>query len=145
MLPLTRISPLISFFNLEIAAFTSPPITVEFFQVGFLSVVETTYFAMPLNLSENSSPLRDGQAWANPSYVTRPSSSASLAMTSSYLNLSPTSPRLNLKAHPPPRWPSKPPGSAATPSRVMNSETTTLPMSFSFLVIGMVEAQPAEL
>src|SRR5260370_7138918 len=55
-------------------------------------------------------------------------------MSSSYLNLSPTSPRLNLKAHPPPRPPSKPPGSEATPSRVMNSETTTLPMFFSFFL-----------
>src|SRR6266852_7071776 len=138
MLPLTRMSPLISFLSLETAALMSPPITVEFFQVGFLSVVETTYFAMLLNLSENSSPLRLGQACAKPSYVTRPSNSASLAISSSYLNLSPSSPRLNLNAHPP-RPPSAPPGSAATPSRVMNSETTNLLiLLFSFSPISRV-------
>src|SRR5207245_10346739 len=56
-------------------------------------------------------------------------------MSSSYLNLSPTSPRLNLKAQPPPRSPSKPPGSVATPSRRMNSDTTTLPSSSSLFGI----------
>src|SRR2546422_9588804 len=45
---------------------TSPFSTVELFQVGFVRVVDTTYFGIELNLSANS-PSLDGQAAANPS------------------------------------------------------------------------------
>jgi hypothetical protein len=44
----------------------SSPITVEFVHSGSLSVVETTYLGIVLNLSANS-PSRLGQALANPS------------------------------------------------------------------------------
>ncbi len=54
-------------------------------QVGSVSVVETTTFSMPLNLSANS-PSRSGQAAAKPSYVVRPSSSVSVPNVSSPLN-----------------------------------------------------------
>jgi hypothetical protein len=43
-----------------------PRITVEF-HAASLRVVEATYFGRLLILSEKSSPLLDGQAWANPS------------------------------------------------------------------------------
>src|SRR3954447_6958017 len=50
-------------------------------------------------------------------------------MSSSNLNLSPSSPRWYLKAQPPRAKSSAPPGSSMTPSTVTNCETTTLPMS----------------
>src|SRR4051794_25020506 len=53
-------------------------------------------------------------------------------MVSSTLNLSPSSPRENSKAHPPRSLPSDPPGSSATPSIDTNSDTTILPISCSF-------------
>src|SRR5918997_4497926 len=40
---------------------------VELFHSAVSSVVETTYLGIELNLSENGSPERDGQAAANPS------------------------------------------------------------------------------
>src|SRR5215211_208749 len=82
--------------------------TVELFHPGFSSVVDTTYFGIELNLSAKS-PVRDGHASAKPWYVTRPSRSASLAITSSSLNLSPCGPRSNWNAHPPRSKPSDPP------------------------------------
>ena len=73
---------------------SSTPITVELFHSGSSSVEETTYFGIVLNLSAKS-PSREGHAAAKPSYVTRPSRSASLDITSSSLNLSPSGPRSN--------------------------------------------------
>src|SRR6266508_5039601 len=55
-------------------------------------------------------------------------SCASLAISSSYLNLSPSSPVSNLNAQPPRALFSDQPGSSITPSRVTNSVTTSLPM-----------------
>src|SRR5207247_3780379 len=72
------------------------------------------------------SPSRDGQAAAKPSYVTRPSSSASELRVSSSLNWSPASPRLNWKDQPPCRKSSAPPGSSMTPSSETNSVMTIL-------------------
>src|SRR5688572_33468883 len=86
---------------------------------------------MLLNLSANS-PSRWGQAAAKPSYVTRPSSSASAPSASSSLNLSPSSPRENSKLQPRYLKSSAPPGSSTTPSREMNSVTTILPIRHLF-------------
>src|SRR4029453_5335285 len=127
-LPLTRMSPSISCFSLATAAGTSSAMTGELFHSGSRNVVDTTYLGMPLNLSANS-PVREGHASAKPSYVTRPSSKASLSMTSSSLNLFPSSPRSNWNAQPPRSQLSEPPGSSTTPSTEMNCETTTLPMT----------------
>src|SRR5262245_13049203 len=88
---------------------------------------------MLLNLSANS-PSRDGQAWANPSYVTRPSSSASDCIVSSSLNLSPSSPRLISNVQPPYLKPSAPPGSSITPSSDTNSVTQIFPTPIPSLV-----------
>src|SRR5918996_3970715 len=112
------------------SALRSVPITVELFHSGSLSVEETTYLGIPLNLSANSPP-RPGQASAKPSYVTRPRRSASVAIVSSSLNFSPSSPRLNLKLQPLCSKSSDPPGSSNTPSAETNSVTTTLPMRSS--------------
>ena len=53
-------------FSSRTRAGTSSAITVVLFQSGSRSVVETTYFGIPLNLSAKS-PSRDGQAAAKPS------------------------------------------------------------------------------
>ena len=66
-LPFTRMSP--SCLSLSLAtsaARSSPEITWELFHFGSLSVEDTTYLGMVLNLSANS-PSRDGQASAKPS------------------------------------------------------------------------------
>ena len=96
---------------------------------------DTTYFGIELNLSANS-PSRDGQASAKPWYVTRPSSSASVSIVSSSLNLSPASPRSNSKLQPPYLKPSAPPGSSMTPSSEMNSVTMIRAMPSSFAMAG---------
>src|SRR5215213_2821479 len=58
---------------------TSPSSKVELFQSTWLKVRDTTYFFTLFMKSApgSSSLVRPGQACANPSYVTRPSSSAS--------------------------------------------------------------------
>src|SRR3954447_25414494 len=124
-------SPSNSSFSFVTASPRSPSSTVELLHSGLLSVEETTYFGIWLNLSANS-PSRDGQASAKPSYVTRPSSSAAESMASSSLNLSPSSPRENSKLQPPCLKSSAPPGSSTTPSSDTNSVTTILPISCSF-------------
>src|SRR5713226_3620731 len=127
-LPLTMMLPPNPCLSFETSFTTSPLRIVELFQSAFLRVEDTTYLGMLLNLSENGSPLLDGQAAAKPSYVTRPSSSASESSTSSILNLSPSFPRLNLNVHPPCLEPSDPPGSSITPSIETNSLTTIRPI-----------------
>ena len=59
-------SPSCSCFSFAISSARSPRSTVELFQSAFVSVEETTYLGMLLNLSANS-PSRDGQASAKPS------------------------------------------------------------------------------
>src|SRR5512133_3385231 len=127
-LPLTRMSPPSASRS---AAMSSSETTFELFHSGSRNVEETTYFCIPLNLSANS-PSRVGHAAAKPSHVTRPSRSASEAITSSSLNLSPSSPRSNWKAQAPRSIPSEPPGSSKTPSIVTNCDTTTGATSASF-------------
>src|SRR3954468_22338911 len=124
-------SPSCRCLTIAIASSRSPSSTVEFCQSGSLSVEETTYFGMLLNLSANS-PSRDGHASAKPSYVLRPSRSASDSIVSSSLNLSPSSPRLISKLQPPYLKSSAPPGSSMTPSSDTNSVTTILPILCSF-------------
>src|SRR5207302_5134479 len=63
-------------------------------------------------------------------YVTRPSRSASESSTSSYLNLSPSSPRENSNDQPPYLKSSAPPGSSITPSSETNSVTTIRPIRY---------------
>ena len=66
-LPWTTMSPSASRLSLETASTrSSPPTTVEFVHSGWVSVEETTYLGIELNLSANS-PSRDGQASAKPS------------------------------------------------------------------------------
>src|SRR3954452_15701777 len=127
-LPWTTMSPSSPCFSFPTSSATSPLRTVELFHSASFSVEETTYLGMLLNLSANS-PSLEGQASAKPSYVTRPSSSASASRASSSLNLSPSSPRLNSKLQPPYSKSSAPPGSSMTPSSETNSVTTTFPTS----------------
>src|SRR3954467_12932411 len=106
--------------SLDTASATSPSSIVELAQPGFSSVEDTTYLGIVLNLSANS-PSLDGHAAAKPSYVTRPSSSASDERVSSSLNLSPSPPGAISKPPPPCLKLSLPPGSSMTPSRDTNS------------------------
>src|SRR5690349_2065052 len=87
---------------------------------------------MLLNRSAKS-PSRSGHASAKPSYVTRPSRKASESSTSSYLNLSPSSPRENSNDQPPYLKSSAPPGSSITPSSETNSVTTIRPIATSLV------------
>src|SRR3989442_7538050 len=73
-------------FNFETSAARSPLIKCELFHASFFKVLDATNFGMLLNRSANASSFLPGQAAANPSYVTRPRSSASVARSSSTLN-----------------------------------------------------------
>src|SRR5881392_404665 len=126
-LPWTRIVPSVSSISLFSPPTTSPEMTVVFCHSGSVSVFETTYFGSALSLSANS-PSRDGQAAAKPSYVTRPRSVTSELVSSSSLNLFPSSPRSYSKVQPPCSKSSEPPGSSNTPSTETNSVTTSLPI-----------------
>src|SRR3954454_8608051 len=129
-LPCTYTSPLALSRTFDTASTTSPERTVVLFHSGSRSVDDTTYFGMLLNLSAKS-PVRDGHASAKPSYVTRPSSSASDSSSSSTLNLFPSSPRSISNVQPPYLKSSAPPGSSITPSSDTNSVTTILPISLT--------------
>src|SRR3989449_3959376 len=72
-------------FSLATSRATSPRIRCELFHSSFFSVDETTYFGMLLNRSAKpSGSFLPGQAAANPSYVTRPRRSASVANVSPF-------------------------------------------------------------
>src|SRR5947209_7323109 len=74
-------------FNFETSAARSPLIKCELFHASFVKVLDATNFGMLLNRSANASgSFLLGQAAANPSYVTRPRRSASVARSSSTLN-----------------------------------------------------------
>ena len=98
-----------------------------FVHSGSVSVEDTTYLGMVLNLSANP-PSRPGHAAAKPSYVRRPSSSASASIVSWVLNSSPSSPRSNSNDQAPRTKSSSPPGASITPSSDTNSVTTSLPI-----------------
>jgi hypothetical protein len=109
---------------------TSSTIAVEHRRVvplRVLSVDDTTYFGIVLNLSPNS-PSTCGHTGANPSYVTRPRSSASEAIVSSNLNASPSGPREKSSVQPTRSNVSVPLGASTTPSTEMYSVMTILPM-----------------
>src|ERR1700674_335445 len=116
--------------SLETSLTTSPLSTVELFHSALSRVEETTYLGMPLNLSANS-PSSDGQALANPWYVTRPSSSASELRVSLSLKSPTSSPCAITKDHPACLKPESPPGSSMTPSSETNSVTTIRPILIS--------------
>ena len=102
----------------------SPLSTVELFQSACVRVLETTYLGIAFILSAKpTSSVMPGHALAKPSYVTRPSSSASWPRVSSSLYFIPSG-SLNLNVQPPCRKPSAPPGSSITPSADTNSVTT---------------------
>src|SRR5712692_1529269 len=99
-------------FSFETSAARSPLIRYELFHVSFFKVFEATYFGMLLNRSAKpSASFCPGQAAANPSYVTRPRRSASVARSSSNLNF-PVSSLQNRKLHFS--------GASTAPSKVMN-------------------------
>src|ERR1039457_7059329 len=120
-------SPVVPALILATSAPTSWLMTLEFSQVASAgeSVVETTNLGMLFILEPNGSVPMDGHAFAKPWYVLRPDSCASADISSSNLNLSPSSPRLNLNTQP------NSPGESMTPSTVMNSVMTSFPMSSS--------------
>src|SRR5437867_5733169 len=129
-LPFTRSSPPSCFFNFDTDSAASPVMTVVLFHVGFVSLLETTYFGIEFILVANPwSSVRLGQAAAKPSYVLRPRRRPSADVTSSNLNRSPSSPRLNWNTHPPCFVCSDPPGSSMTPSTRSEDHTTILPTS----------------
>ena len=109
--------------------------TVVLVQAGSVSVVETTTFSMPLNLSANS-PSRSGQAAAKPSYVVRPSSSVSVPNVSSPLNSYIVGSSAMSKVQPVCLYFSSPPGASTTPSREMNSVTYRVRISGPLSVRG---------
>src|SRR5580700_4421545 len=119
-----RMSPANCSFTRATSVATSALITVEFSQVASaeVSVVETTNLGMLFIFLPKSSAPMDGHACAKPWYVMRPSSCASAAISSSSLNLLPSSPVLYLNTQP------ASPGESMTPSTVMNSVTTSFPM-----------------
>src|SRR5436853_4160087 len=99
--------------SFETSAARSPLMRCELFHSSFFDVFEATYLGMLLNRSAKpSSSFRPGQAAANPSYVTRPRRSASVARSSSSLNF-PVSSLQNGKLHLS--------GASTTPSKVMNN------------------------
>src|SRR5437867_5049316 len=99
--------------SFETSAARSPLMRCELFHSSFFNVFEATYLGMLLNRSAKpSSSFRPGQAAANPSYVTRPRRSASVARTSANLNF-PVSSLQNGKLHLS--------GASTTPSKLMNN------------------------
>ena len=106
------------FFSLQISSMTLLLISFEPGHSALSSVVETTYLGIVFIFSPNSPvPSMVGHAEANPSYVLRPSSCASLACNSSHLNRPASS--LN-------HGPDHLPGSSNTPSRDRYSVATSL-------------------
>src|SRR2546428_12439514 len=72
-------------FNFETSAARSPLIKCELFHASFVKVLDATNFGMLLNRSAKpSGSFLPGQAAANPSYVTRPRRSASVANVSPF-------------------------------------------------------------
>src|SRR5262249_16669405 len=112
---------------------TSPRIGVAFHSMS-VSVRDATYFGIVFILSANgpSSCSGSGHAAAKPSYVTRPSSSASLANSRSIWSLASLSSQYGL-VHPPTSAPCVPGGSCMTPSTDTYSAATIFPIRTSTL------------
>src|SRR5688572_17812121 len=129
-LPWTTMSPVYCALSFSTSSITSPCSTVVLFHSGCSRVEDTTYLGIVLNLSANA-PSTCGQTGANPSYVTRPSRSASDAIVSSTLNSSPCGPRRKSSIQPTRSKSSVPLGASTTPSTEMYSVTTILPIGSS--------------
>src|SRR5215472_8380404 len=99
-----------------------------------VSVRDATYFGIVFILSANgpSSCSGSGHEAAKPSYVTRPSSSASLANSRSVWSLASSSFQYGL-VHPPTSISPTPPGSCMTPSTDTYSAATIFPTGISLL------------
>src|SRR5918912_3399679 len=112
-------------FSLDTSSATSPLIRLAFHSAS-CSVLEATYLGRLFILSANpTSSVMEGQTAANSWYVTRPSSRAPLANSSSNLYF-PISSCQNGGCHSP--------GASMTPSRVTNSETITL-LTLTLLIL----------
>src|SRR5919201_4629550 len=107
----------------RISSAMSPLSAVVLVHSGSFTVEEATYLGMLLILSAYSPP-RDGHAAKKPSYVLRPSSTASASMSSWTLNLPPSSPELARPDQAPRPSVSIPTGSSITPSSDTNCDTT---------------------
>src|SRR3954453_21887964 len=99
---------------------------VELFQVASSSVVETTYLGIVFIRTANSPSTSSilGHAAAKPSYVSRPSSSMSLASSSADLYAARSSLKYGID---------QTPGSSTTPSREMYSDHMILRTSTSVM------------
>src|SRR5258708_3507617 len=119
-------------FSLATSCATSPLMIVELFHSALSSVDEATYFGrLFIRSAYQPPPVIDGQAWAKPSYVFRPSSRASLPRSRSPACCRSSSERPPyLKLQPPSSKPSAPPGSSTTPSTVTKIEATTFLIGF---------------
>src|SRR3954468_4769443 len=122
MLPLTYSSPSASSFSRRMAAGSYGPMTVELLHVAFVSVPDTTYFAVSLKNGApgSSSAVRVDHAGSNISYVVRPSRiplerPVNAPMASPIAGSKPYS---NVQV-----------GASITPSRLMNSCTWISPIS----------------
>ncbi len=106
-------------------ASTSPGTTVELFQVGSVSELETTYFGMSLKYDANGSSVLSGQYAAHSSYIVRPIRNALLVSMPAPMT-APISSLKYGKCH----WS----GDSTTPSREMKKFATILPMICSLSV-----------
>src|SRR3954449_1422692 len=136
MLPLTYRSPSASSFSRRMAAGSYGPMTVELFQVGSVSVPDTTYFAVSLKNGApgSSSAVRVDQAGSNISYVVRPSriplDRAVAAPIASPICGSKPESKVQV-------------GASTMPSAVMNSCTWISPMGSLRSGVGGVRCRPA--
>src|SRR5215813_6514722 len=137
--------------SLAVSSATSPLIGVAFHSMS-VSVRDAPYFGIVFILSANGpcSCSGSGHEAAKPSYVTRPSSSASLANSRSVWSLASSSFQYGL-VHPPTSAPSVPPGSCMTPSTDTYSAATIFPTRTSTLgavslnrVPGVASMAPSE-
>src|SRR4029450_12544134 len=123
-----------SCFSLRTASATSPSTSVAFHSSGSTKVVEATYFGREFILTAHSPSVSsiEGHAAAKPSYVARPSKSASLAKSWSDWYFASSSLKYAFD-QPPSSISPTPPGSCITPSTVTYSAATTRLMSCSLL------------
>src|ERR1700749_3413799 len=125
-------SPSISRLSRDTSLTTSPTRTVELFQTGSTSVVDTTYLGSRLSRSAHG-PRRPFHRRPKKSSLLRPSNTASALIASSYSVVAHASRSASLiSSNQPPRVkPCSPVGSWSTPSCVTFSLTTIFPMDSS--------------
>src|SRR5215475_807574 len=119
--------------SLATSSATSPRIGVAFHSMA-VTVHDATYFGIVFILTANGpcSCSGSGHEAANSSYVTRPSSSASLANSRSAWSLASSSSQYGL-VHPPTSISPTPTGSCMTPSTDTYSAATIFPTGTSLL------------